>query len=77
MGGTPAHTIPALIECVDRLHKYFAIYTEDTTEMRELHSRTVAQGATAPQAAGVIHTDFEAGFIKLECCSFDDFIAHK
>ena len=36
---------------------------------------TIQQGATAPQAAGVIHTDFERGFIKAEIVSFDDLIA--
>eukprot|EP00571_Detonula_confervacea_P011288 CAMPEP_0172300058 /NCGR_PEP_ID=MMETSP1058-20130122/2234_1 /TAXON_ID=83371 /ORGANISM="Detonula confervacea, Strain CCMP 353" /LENGTH=406 /DNA_ID=CAMNT_0013009725 /DNA_START=30 /DNA_END=1250 /DNA_ORIENTATION=+ len=46
-----------------------------TAGEKEVRCWTVMQGATAPQAAGVIHTDFEAGFIKLECCSYDDFIA--
>ncbi len=35
---------------------------------------TFVQGATAPQAAGVIHTDFEKGFIRAETMAFDDFI---
>ena len=34
------------------------------------------QGATAPQAAGVIHTDMERGFIRAEVVSYEDFIAH-
>jgi ribosome-binding ATPase YchF (GTP1/OBG family) len=38
---------------------------------------TVAIGATAPQAAGVIHTDFERGFIRAQTIAFDDFIALK
>ncbi|MGE3703370.1 MAG: DUF933 domain-containing protein, partial [Hyphomicrobiaceae bacterium] len=38
---------------------------------------TVAVGATAPQAAGVIHTDFERGFIRAETIAYDDFIACK
>jgi obg-like ATPase 1 len=46
-----------------------------TAGEKEVRCWTVAQGATAPQAAGVIHTDFETGFIKLECCSYDDFMA--
>jgi len=37
----------------------------------------VRRGATAPQAAGVIHTDFERGFIRAEVIGFDDYIAHK
>ena len=36
-----------------------------------------AYRATAPQAAGVIHTDFERGFIRAQTVAFDDYIAHK
>ncbi|MBP0661398.1 DUF933 domain-containing protein, partial [Mycobacterium tuberculosis] len=36
---------------------------------------TIPQGATAPEAAGVIHTDFQRGFIKAEIVSFDDLVA--
>jgi ribosome-binding ATPase YchF (GTP1/OBG family) len=38
---------------------------------------TVRRGATAPQAAGVIHTDFEHGFIRAEVIGYDDYIATK
>ena len=38
---------------------------------------TVAVGATAPQAAGVIHTDFEKGFIRAQTIAYDDFVAFK
>jgi len=38
---------------------------------------TVKQGATAPQAAGVIHTDFEKGFIRAEIVGFNDYIENK
>jgi len=48
--------------------QYF--FTAGDTEVR---CWTVPAGATAPEAAGVIHTDFERGFIKAEVCSFDDF----
>ena len=41
----------------------------------EVRAWTVRQGATAPQAAGVIHTDFERGFIKAETIAFDDYVA--
>src|SRR5438067_1859509 len=37
---------------------------------------TSAAGATAPQAAGVIHSDFERGFIRAEVAAYDDFVAH-
>jgi GTP-binding protein YchF len=43
-----------------------------TAGPKEARAWTIAQGATAPQAAGVIHTDFERGFIKAEVVSFDD-----
>jgi ribosome-binding ATPase YchF (GTP1/OBG family) len=38
---------------------------------------TVAVGATAPQAAGVIHTDFEKGFIRAQTIAYADFVAHQ
>jgi len=44
-----------------------------TAGEKEVRCWTIMKGVTAPQAAGVIHTDFERGFIKAECCSFDDF----
>ncbi|MFZ2481601.1 MAG: DUF933 domain-containing protein, partial [Propioniciclava sp.] len=37
---------------------------------------TIPQGATAPEAAGVIHTDFQKGFIKAQIVSFDDLVEH-
>ena len=40
-------------------------------------SWTIAVGATAPQAAGVIHTDFERGFIRAQTISYADFIQYK
>ena len=46
-----------------------------TAGPREVHAWTVRRHATAPQAAGRIHTDFERGFIRAEVISFDDFIA--
>ena len=44
--------------------------------MKEVRAWTIPIGATAPQAAGVIHTDFERGFIRAQTIDFDDFIAH-
>ena len=41
----------------------------------EAHAWTVRRGATAPEAAGVIHTDFEKGFIRAETISYADFVA--
>ena len=52
------------------LHTYF------TAGVKEVRAWTVKVGSTAPQAAGVIHTDFEKGFIRAEVISYDDFIEH-
>ncbi|WP_111641047.1 redox-regulated ATPase YchF [Marinimicrobium alkaliphilum] len=53
------------------LHTYF------TAGVKEVRAWTIPVGATAPQAAGKIHTDFEKGFIRAEVISYDDYIAHK
>jgi len=53
------------------LHTYF------TAGEKEVRAWTVKVGATAPQAAGVIHTDFEKGFIRAECVSYDDFVSNN
>jgi ribosome-binding ATPase len=47
-----------------------------TVGPKEARAWTVPKGAKAPQAAGVIHTDFEKGFIRAETIAYDDFIAH-
>ena len=48
-----------------------------TAGVKEVRAWTVAVGATAPQAAGVIHTDFERGFIRAEVIAYDDFIEYN
>ena len=53
------------------LHTYF------TAGEKEVRAWTVKVGATAPEAAGVIHTDFQKGFIRAEVISYEDFIAHN
>ena len=45
--------------------------------MKEVRAWTIKKGDTAPKAAGVIHTDFEKGFIRAQTIAFDDFIAFK
>lgn len=52
------------------LHTYF------TAGVKEVRAWTVKKGATAPQAAGVIHTDFEKGFIRAELIAYADYIAY-
>ena len=51
------------------LHTYF------TAGVKEVRAWTIHQGDTAPQAAGVIHTDFERGFIRAQTIAYDDYIA--
>jgi GTP-binding protein YchF len=53
------------------LHTYF------TAGVQEVRAWTIPLGATAPQAAGVIHTDFQRGFIKAEIMSYEDFVAYN
>ena len=53
------------------------LQTYFTCGPKETRAWTVRKGATAPQAAGVIHTDFERGFIRAETIAYDDFIAHN
>ena len=48
-----------------------------TAGPKEARAWTVARGASAPQAAGVIHTDFQRGFIRAETIAFDDYISCK
>ena len=47
-----------------------------TAGPKEARAWTVREAATAPQAAGVIHTDFQRGFIRAETVAFDDYISH-
>ena len=54
-----------------KLQTYF------TTGEKETRAWTIKRGFTAPQAAGVIHTDFEKGFIKAETVGYDDFVANE
>ena len=53
------------------------LQTYFTTGEKETRAWTIKRGFTAPQAAGVIHTDFEKGFIKAETVGYDDFIANE
>jgi len=63
---------------LDRLihagYKLLGLETFFTAGPKEVRAWTVRQGSTAPQAAGVIHTDFEKGFIRAEVIAFDDYV---
>jgi GTP-binding protein YchF len=58
-------------------YKLLGLQTYFTAGVKEVRAWTVKVGATAPQAAGVIHTDFEKGFIRAEVIAYEDFIANK
>jgi GTP-binding protein YchF len=65
---------PALNRLITSAYKLLSLYTYFTAGVQEVRAWTIHQGWKAPQAAGVIHTDFEKGFIKAEVISYDDFI---
>jgi GTP-binding protein YchF len=66
---------PGLNRVIRAGYRLLNLHTYFTAGVKEVRAWTVAIGATAPQAAGVIHTDFEKGFIRAEVISYDDFIA--
>jgi GTP-binding protein YchF len=68
---------PGLNRVIRAAYRLLGLQTYFTAGPKECRAWTVPQGATAPQAAGVIHTDFERGFIRAEIASYDDFVAHK
>jgi len=68
---------PGLDRVIRSGYKLLGLQTYFTAGVKEVRAWTVRQGATAPQAAAVIHTDFEKGFIRAEVIAYDDFIAHK
>ncbi len=66
---------PGLNRVIRAGYALLGLQTYFTAGVKEVRAWTVRVGATAPQAAGVIHTDFEKGFIRAEVTSYDDFIA--
>jgi ribosome-binding ATPase len=67
---------PALNRLIHSAYKLLNLYTYFTAGVQEVRAWTIHQGWKAPQAASVIHTDFEKGFIKAEVISYDDFIQY-
>jgi GTP-binding protein YchF len=70
-------TEPGLNRVIRAAYRLLGLQTYFTAGPKEVRAWTVRAGATAPQAAGVIHTDFERGFIRAEVASYDDFVAFK
>ncbi len=68
---------PGLNRVIRAGYKLLGLETYFTAGVKEVRAWTIHAGSTAPQAAGVIHTDFEHGFIRAEVVSYDDFIACK
>ena len=66
---------PGLNRLIRVGYAVLGLQTYFTVGPKEVRAWTLAVGATAPQAAGVIHTDFERGFIRAEVASYDDFVA--
>ncbi|MDY6943416.1 MAG: redox-regulated ATPase YchF [Pseudomonadota bacterium] len=66
---------PGLNRVIRAAYELLKLLTFFTAGVKEVRAWTVRRGATAPQAAGVIHTDFERGFIRAEVTAFDDFVA--
>ena len=70
-------TEPGLNRVIRAGYALLGLQTYFTAGVKEVRAWTVKVGATAPQAAGVIHTDFEKGFIRAEVIAYDDFIQYK
>ncbi|MBO1923146.1 redox-regulated ATPase YchF [Thiomicrorhabdus sp. 6S3-12] len=68
---------PGLNRVIRAAYDLLGLQTYFTAGVKEVRAWTVKKGATAPQAAGVIHTDFEKGFIRAEVTSYEDFVACK
>ena len=68
---------PGLNRVIRGGYALLGLQTYFTAGVKEVRAWTVRAGSTAPQAAGVIHTDFEHGFIRAEVIAYDDFIANK
>ena len=68
---------PGLNRVIRSTYNLLGLQTYFTAGIKEVRAWTVKIGATAPEAAGVIHTDFEKGFIRAEVISYDDYIECK
>jgi len=65
---------PGASKLIRSTYSLLSLQTYFTAGEKEVRAWTIPIGASAPQAAGVIHTDFEKGFIRAEVISFDDLI---
>lgn len=68
---------PGLNRVIRAGYDLLGLQTYFTAGVKEVRAWTIKKGATAPQAAGVIHTDFERGFIRAEVIAYDAFVTHR
>lgn len=68
---------PGLDRLIRAAYDLLGLQTYFTAGVKEVRAWTIHKGDTAPEAAGVIHTDFQRGFIRAQTISYEDFIAHK
>ncbi len=68
---------PALNRLIQSTYKLLNLSTYFTAGVQEVRAWTIQKGWKAPQAASVIHTDFEKGFIKAEVIGYDDFVSYR
>jgi GTP-binding protein YchF len=69
-------TEPGVSKLIRQAYRLLNLQTYFTAGVKEVRAWTIPIGATAPQAAGVIHTDFEKGFIRAEVIKYEDFIKY-
>ena len=70
-------TEPGLDRLIHAAYDLLGLHTYFTAGPKEVRAWTIPHGATASQAAGVIHTDFERGFIRAEVIAYADYVAHR
>ncbi|MCM1512736.1 MAG: redox-regulated ATPase YchF [Oxalobacter formigenes] len=70
-------TEPGLDRLIRAAYGLLGLQTYFTAGVKEVRAWTIHKGDTAPEAAGVIHTDFQRGFIRAQTISYDDFVAYK
>jgi len=69
-------TEPGVNKLIVAAYRLLKLQTYFTAGVKEVRAWTIPVGATAPQSAGVIHTDFEKGFIRAEVIHYDDYVAY-
>ena len=68
---------PGLNRLIRAAYDLLGLQTYFTAGVKEVRAWTIHKGDTAPQAAGVIHTDFEKGFIRAETIAYEDYVANR